>query len=389
MKPRKLKIGIACYPTYGGSGVLATELGIALADEGHEIHFLSYDSPFRLTGFHSNIVYHQVGVQEYPLFKYPPYALALATTMAEVCDLHALDILHVHYAIPHLVSANLARQMLGERDVKVIATLHGTDVTVVGNDPSYRRVMKFSLEQADGITAVSEFLKKETYRTVGTDCDIKVIPNFVDLERFNATPCPEASKLRRHGERVLIHVSNFRPVKRVLDIIEATAQILKEVPVRLLMVGDGPDRAAAEVRSRELGISDSVTFLGSQDNIEKILPCADLFLLPSQFESFGLSALEAMACGVAVVATNAGGIPEVVVDNKTGKLVPVGDPAALARASIELLNDPKRLKEMGIAARERAMTEFRIENIIPQYTDYYWHILGNDEKHEIQGVVTT
>jgi N-acetyl-alpha-D-glucosaminyl L-malate synthase BshA len=389
MNTRKLKIGIACYPTYGGSGVLATELGIALADEGHEIHFLSYETPFRLTEFHSNIVYHQVGVQEYPLFKYPPYALALATTMAEVCDLHQLDIIHVHYAIPHLVSANLARQMLGKRDVKVIATLHGTDVTIIGHDPSYKRVMKFSLGQADGITAVSSFLKKETYRTVGTTCEIEVIPNFVDLKRFDVKPCPEASKLRKDGEQVLIHVSNFRPVKRINDIIEATAEILKKIPVRLLMVGDGPDRHAAEVRSRELGISDSISFLGSQDNIEKILPCADIFLLPSEFESFGLSALEAMACGVATVATNAGGIPEVVEDGVTGRLVPVGDIKALAQATIEILEDPEQLRSMGIAARARAKRLFRIENIIPQYTNYYWRILDEDGDSDVQDVVAT
>ncbi len=389
MNPKRLKIGIACYPTYGGSGVLATELGIALADEGHEIHFMSYESPFRLTEFHSNIFYHQVGVQEYPLFKYPPYALALATTMAEVCDLHDLDIMHVHYAIPHLVSANLARQMLVGRDVKVVATLHGTDVTIVGNDPSYRRVMRFSLEQADGVTAVSSYLKNETYRTVGTSCPIQVIPNFVDLERFNVQPCPEASKLRQENERVLIHVSNFRPVKRVTDIIEATAQVAKSHPVRLLMVGDGPDRPAAEKRARELGISDAVCFLGSQDNIEKILPCADLFLLPSQFESFGLSALEAMACGVPVIATASGGLSEVVEDERTGKLFPVGDIEAFSLAIKDLLDDDSKLKSFGTAARDRAKELFRIDSVIPQYMEFYRKILTEDSGIGTQEVGTT
>ncbi len=387
MTEQKLKIGLACYPTYGGSGAVATELGIALADAGHAVHFLSYETPFRLSGFHSNIIYHQVGVPEYPLFKYPPYALALATTMAEVCETHDLDIMHVHYAIPHLVSANLARDMVGRNNIKVVVTLHGTDVTVVGNDPSYRRVMAYSLEQADGITAVSRFLEKETLRSAGVTLPVRVIPNFVDMERFLDEPCPEATKLRHPGEGVVVHVSNFRPVKRVLDLVEAFAVCRSQRPLCLWMVGDGPDRAAAEARAQELGVADAVKFLGSQDDIERILPCADLFVLPSEFESFGLSALEAMACGVPVVATQSGGLPEVVEDGVTGRLVPVGDITALAGTISGMFSHPEQMKAMGEAARRRAFDLFRRDRVVPRYLSFYRELLG--QGGEVQDVAAT
>ncbi len=375
-----LRIGIACYPTYGGSGALATELGIALADRGHEIHFLSYESPFRLKEFHSNIIYHQVGVQDYPLFKYPPYALALATTMAEVCELHNLDVLHVHYAIPHLVSANLAKQMLIDQDVKVISTLHGTDITVVGNDPSYRRVVQFSLEEADGVTAVSQYLKNETYRSVGTTCEIRVIPNFVDLDRFSASVCPEAAKLCCDDEVILIHVSNFRPVKRVNDLVHVMVELKNNgVSARLIMVGDGPDKPAAELLARQLKVAEQINFLGLQDSVEQIIPCADIFLLPSEFESFGLSALEAMACGVPVIATNSGGLPEVIQDGVSGKLVPVGDIRGFALAIQELVTDPNVLKQMGKNARHDAVNRFSIQDVVPAYLDYYYELLSDED----------
>ena len=371
-----MKIGIACYPTYGGSGVLATELGLALAEEGHEIHFLAYEAPIRLTSFSRQVFYHQVSVQEYPLFKYPPYALALATKLAEVCELHDLDLIHVHYAVPHLVSALLARDMLrGICDVKVIGTLHGTDITIVGNDPAYRRVTRHAIEEADGITAVSEYLRRETRTIIGTSAAIEVISNFVDLQRFAVTPCPQAMGMRHDGESMLVHISNFRPVKRVLDLIEAMAILGAQRKVRLLMVGDGPDRPAAEARARQLGIADRVDFLGSQDAIEKILTCADLFVLPSLYESFGLAALEAMACGVPVLASDAGGLPEVITDGVDGILEPPGSVEAMARRALNLLRDAPAHAAMRSAALQRAAT-FSAAAVVPQYEAFYEEILA-------------
>ncbi len=371
-----MKIGIACYPTYGGSGVVATELGLALADEGHEIHFLSYEAPIRLTSFNRNVYYHQVSVQDYPLFKYPPYALALATKMAEVCELHSLDLIHVHYAVPHLVSALLARDMLGgATEVKIVGTLHGTDITIVGNDPAYKRVTRHAIEQADGITAVSRYLRDETHRTIETAAPIDVIPNFVDLKRFEVTPCPQAAGLRTDHERMLVHVSNFRPVKRVIDLVEAFALLSRRMDARLLMVGDGPDRPAAEARARDLGVAGRVHFLGSQDAVEKIMPCADVFVLPSLYESFGLAALEAMACGVPVLASNSGGLPEVIDEGVTGRLVNVGDVAAFARTAEEMLRDDDRRRAMGRAARDAAESRFSLERILPLYEAFYERVL--------------
>ncbi len=373
-----LRIGIACYPTYGGSGVVATDLGIALANQGHEVHFLSYENPIRLTGYHGNVYYHQVGVMEYPLFKYPPYALALATQLVEVAEQHDLDLVHVHYAIPHSVSAALARDMMGEAAPRTVLTLHGTDITIVGNDPAYRRVTCYGIDHADGVTAVSTYLKDATTQTFGTTRSIEVIPNFIDLERFQVTPCPEAQSLRHGEERILMHVSNFRPVKRVPVLVEAFAQVAAELPSRLVLVGDGPDRPAAQALAAERGVADRVHFLGSQDAVEKILPCADLFVLPSEYESFGLAALEAMACGVPVVATRAGGLPEVVADGETGELCDIHEADCLVKVILRLLESPDQLAKMGREARRRVEREFSLDSILPRYEAFYRRVLESD-----------
>ncbi|MCA9323143.1 MAG: N-acetyl-alpha-D-glucosaminyl L-malate synthase BshA [Planctomycetes bacterium] len=376
MTDKPLKIGIACYPTYGGSGVLATELGVALAEKGHEIHFLAYEPPIRLTGFHSRVFYHQVGVPEYPLFRYPPYGLALTTQIVEVAERHDLDLVHVHYAIPHAASAWMAREMLKPRRLRMVVTLHGTDITIVGTDPSYHRATRFALEQAEGVTAVSSWLEIETRRIFETSRGIDVIPNFVDLTRFDTRPCPEASALHgQDSEPLLIHVSNFRPVKRVLDLVRAVAILSSTTPVQVLMVGDGPDRATAESLARSLGVAERFRFLGSQEMVEKILPCADLFVLPSLYESFGLAALEAMACGVPVVASHAGGLPEVIVEGETGALAPPADPVALARVIQRLLADRPALKAMGKAARRLAEQKFSLERILPRYEAHYRRVM--------------
>ncbi len=372
-----MRIGIACYPTYGGSGVVATELGLALAELGHEIHFLAYEPPIRLTSYRSNIFYHQVGVPDYPLFRYPPYALSLATKMAEVVDQYDIELLHVHYAIPHAASAWMAKEMVAPRPLGIVVTLHGTDITIVGQDASYKRVTRFTLDRADGVTTVSNYLRDETVDVIETKQEIEVIPNFIDLNRFDAHPCPDAQAL--HGESdelLLVHTSNFRPVKRVKDVVEAMALVSKDAPVKLLLIGDGPDRPAVEDRVKELGLSRKVNFLGSQESVERILPCADIFVLPSIYESFGLAALEAMASGLPVVATNTGGIPEVVEDGVTGLLVPPKSPHALARAILALASDPHRRKIMGRAARARAERLFDIRKILPAYIAHYERVLG-------------
>ncbi len=371
-----MRIGIACYPTYGGSGVVATELGLALAEIGHEVHFLAYEPPIRLTSYRSNIFYHQVGVPDYPLFRYPPYALSLATKMAEVVDQYDIELLHVHYAIPHAASAWMAKEMVAPRRLGIVVTLHGTDITIVGQDASYKRVTRFTLDKADGVTTVSNYLRDETHKVIETNKDIEVIPNFIDLKRFDAHPCPDAQAL--HGgsdELLLVHTSNFRPVKRVGDVVEAMALVAKDISVKLLLIGDGPDRPAIEDRVRELGLAERVSFLGSQESVERILPCADVFVLPSIYESFGLAALEAMASGLPVVATNTGGIPEVVEDGVTGFLVSPRNPKALARAIREMALNPERRKSMGRAARARAERLFDIRRILPTYVAHYERVL--------------
>jgi N-acetyl-alpha-D-glucosaminyl L-malate synthase BshA len=376
-----MKIGITCYPTYGGSGVVATELGIELAHRGHEIHFISYSQPFRLTTLHENIRFHEVTVSQYPLFEYPPYDLALATRMAEVAEIYDLDLLHVHYAIPHSVSAMLARQMLASatfsRHLPYVTTLHGTDITLVGQDPSYLPVTRFSIEESDGVTSISDYLRERTVQEFGVKKPIEVIHNFVNCDLYVRPKdiSAERSIFAEPEEKILVHLSNFRPVKRIGDVIEIFHRIQEKVPSRLMMIGDGPERSAAEWQVKRLGLLNRVYFLGKQDNVHEKLRISDLMLLPSQLESFGLAALEAMACEVPAVATNVGGLPEVVKDGKNGILAEVGDIETMARRAIELLSDETRLREMGKNARFEAQSRFCASKIIPQYEKFYQRVL--------------
>ncbi len=374
-----MKIGITCYPTYGGSGAIATELGIALAAHGHEIHFITYQQPFRLPSFVPHTFFHEVEVGRYPLFEYPPYDLALAVRMHEVVREHHLDILHVHYAIPHATSAWIAREMLRENgaDVRIITTLHGTDITLVGQDPSFQTITKFSIEQSDALTAVSQYLRDETYRAFGcTGCAVEVIHNFVnprvyDRARYAPTLRDEVGPERR----ILMHVSNFRPVKRVRDIVRVFARVSRTVPSVLVMVGDGPERVVAEEEARAAGVAASVFFLGKITDVAPLLALADLFLLPSQNESFGLSALEALACGVPVVGSRAGGLPEVVTDGVTGALRDVGDVDAMADAATGILTDADRWRSMSTAAAADARERFAEDDVVARYEQYYHHVL--------------
>jgi L-malate glycosyltransferase len=376
-----MKIGITCYPTYGGSGVVATELGIELAHRGHEIHFISYSQPFRLTTLHDNIRYHAVTVSQYPLFEYPPYDLALATRMAEVAEIYDLDLLHVHYAIPHSVSAMLARQMLASatfpRHLPYVTTLHGTDITLVGQDPSYLPVTRFSIEESDGVTSISNYLRERTVQEFAVRKPIEVIYNFVNCDLYTRPKdvSSERSIFAEPEEKILVHLSNFRPVKRIGDVIEVFARVQKEVPSRLMMIGDGPERSAAEWQVRRLGLLNKVYFLGKQGNVHEKLAISDLMLLPSQLESFGLAALEAMACEVPTVATNVGGLPELIEDGKNGILADVGDVEGMAKRAVELLSDEKRLREMGKLARFEAQSRFCSTKIIPQYEKFYQRVL--------------
>jgi N-acetyl-alpha-D-glucosaminyl L-malate synthase BshA len=378
-----MKIGITCYPTYGGSGVVATELGLELAQRGHEIHFITYAQPIRLRGDDQpNIHYHEVEVSRYPLFDYPPYDLALATRMAEVAQLYALDLLHVHYAIPHSVSAMLARQMLaaGPRGQRLpfVTTLHGTDITLVGLDRSYLSITRYSIEQSDGVTAISNYLRDRTQRVFDVKNKIEVIYNSVNCDVYYRNP-EVAEELRReyapNGQRVLVHLSNFRPVKRLTDVIEIFDRVRKKVPSRLLLIGDGPDRSVAEWLAVQKGIHDDVLFRGKQDQIYDKLSIADIMLLPSELESFGLAALEAMACEVVPLSTRAGGIPEVIDHSSSGFLADVGDVETMARYAIELLTDESRLREMGKRARAVAQERFCSTKIVKQYEDFYRRVL--------------
>jgi N-acetyl-alpha-D-glucosaminyl L-malate synthase BshA len=370
-----VKIGITCYPTYGGSGAVATELGIALADRGHEVHFITYRQPFRLPSFLPRIFFHEVDVGRYPLIEYPPDDLALAVRMHEVLKGHGLELLHCHYAIPHAASAWIAREMLRENgeDVHVVTTLHGTDITIVGQDPSFYPITKFSIEKSDRITAVSQYLREETCRAFGCDGpDVDVIHNFIDPDIYDRSKYPSLlkSELAR-SKPILMHVSNFRTVKRVRDVIRIYAEVNRELPSVLVMIGDGPDRPAAEEEARLLGVEQSVSFLGKLDQIAPLLAAADLFLLPSQNESFGLSALEALASGVPVVGSNAGGLPEVVRDGETGILCEVGDVAGMAAASLSILSDPKRWAEMSNLAAADARERFARDAIVSKYESLY------------------
>ncbi len=372
-----MRIGITCYPTYGGSGVVATELGMELAARGHEVHFITYANPIRLDDDYPRIFYHEVHVTDYPLFQYPPYSLALSSRMAEVARTANLDLLHVHYAIPHSISAWLAAQMVDERRLPVVTTLHGTDVTLVGMDPSYLPITRFSIEKSDGVTSISEHLRRQTRDVLGVQHDIRVIPNSVNCQIYRPERDAELRSRYAHpDEKILIHLSNFRPVKRVLDCVQAFANIAPRVPSRLLMVGDGPDRAPAEMLARELGIDDRVVFLGKQMRVAHLLPIADVMLVPSEMESFGLAALEAMACGVPAVVSNVGGLPEVVTDGADGLLVPVGDTAALSDAALRLLQDAPLHARLAAAARRTAETRFPTTAVVPQYEAFYREIAG-------------
>ncbi len=368
-----MKIGITCYPTYGGSGIVATELGLELAARGHEIHFITYANPIRLDPGTPRIFYHEVEVTPYPLFQYPPYTLALASRMAEVSERHHLDLLHVHYAIPHSISALLAQQMTApRRRLPFITTLHGTDITLVGTDRSYFPITKFSIERSNGITSISEDLRMQTLEVFGVKNPIHVINNFVNTEMYR----PDYEKRNAHkyapaGEKLLIHLSNFRPVKRVLDCIRILAKVRPHVAAHLLMAGDGPDRSAAEDLARDLDVSDHVTFLGKQSHVERLIPLAHVLLMPSEMESFGLASLEGMSCGVPPVSTRVGGIPELITDGVDGFIEAVGDVEAQARRVTELLTDGGLHARMSHAARENAVARFSTERIIPMYEAVY------------------
>src|ERR1700761_6826690 len=372
-----MKIGIVCYPTFGGSGVVATELGKALADNGHQVHFVTYNQPARLDFFSENLFYHEVSVSKYPLFDYPPYELALASRLVDVVRFEGLDVLHVHYAIPHASAAFMAKQILMTYGIyiPVVTTLHGTDITLVGKDRTYSPVVTFSINKSDGVTAVSENLREETYEFFDIENEIRVIPNFVDLTRFSLKPKDHFKKaIAPSGEKILVHTSNFRKVKRTMDVVRIFAEVVKKIPSKLLMVGDGEQRSECEQLARDLGVNDSVRFLGKQDAIEEILSVSDLFLMPSQSESFGLAALEAMACKVPVISTNAGGLPELNVDGVTGFLKDVGDVDGMAESAIYILEDEARLDAFKENSLARAK-EFDLSIILPVYENYYAEVI--------------
>ncbi len=375
-----MKIGITCYPTYGGSGAVATELGIALARRGHEIHFITYQQPFRLPSFLPRIYFHEVDVGRYPLFEYPPYDLALAVRMHEVVLKHGLDLLHCHYAIPHATSAWIAKEMLkpARPDIRVVTTLHGTDITIVGQDPSFQPITKFSIEKSDGLTAVSRYLQAETLTAFGcTACRIEVIPNFIDPDVYDRSRYTSILDEQIDSDtRVLMHISNFRPVKRVRDVVDIFARVVAEVPSVLVMVGDGPDRVHAEAEARRLGVSDRVFFLGKIDAVAPLLAGADVFLLPSTSESFGLSALEALASGVPVVGSDAGGLPEVIRNGETGVLCAVGDVEGMAEATVGILRDDDRWDAMSTLAAADARERFSLDNIVGEYESFYQYTLA-------------
>lgn len=378
-----MKIGIVCYPTFGGSGVLATELGKALAQEGHHVHFITYQQPVRLNGFIPNIFYHEVQVPTYPLFDYPPYETALASTMVDVIKNNQLQLLHVHYAIPHASAAYMAKKILEQEGIyiPVITTLHGTDITLVGRDKTYAPVVAFSINQSDAITAVSQNLRDETYNTFKIEKPIEVIHNFVDVQRFNRKGIDAFKKLiAPNDERVLLHASNFRRIKRVQDVVHIFYEVNKQIPSKLLFVGDGPERTGAEQLCRQLNVCDDIRFVGKQEQMEDILAIADLFLLTSEYESFGLAALEAMAAGVPVVSTNAGGLPEIMVQGVTGYMGNVGDVQTLSMHAIDILQNDERLKEFKKNAAQHAHA-FDISNIVPQYEKLYNEILSKEFVH--------
>lgn len=372
-----MRIGIVCYPTYGGSGVLATELGLALAKHGHQVHFITYRRPVRLSTFHENVYFHEVGAEEYPLFEYPPYDTALASKLVDVVKFEKLDILHVHYAIPHATVAYVAKKILLSegRYVPYITTLHGTDITIVGNNNAFAPVVEFSINKSDGVTAVSESLRQQTYDYFDVKKEIKVIYNFIDFERFSRVNKDHFKKaIAPDGERILLHVSNFRKVKRVEDVIYVFQKVHERLPSKLLLIGDGPERHNMEELCRKLGLCSEIRFLGKQDAIEELLAISDLFVMPSESESFGLAALEAMACEVPVVSSNAGGLPEVNIHGQTGLLSNVGDVEQMAKNALEILSNEETLQKFRANALEQAK-RFDIKNILPQYEAYYEEVL--------------
>jgi len=370
-----VRLGITCYPTVGGSGALAAELGKQLARRGHEVHFISYRLPFRLGDFQQNICFHEVDVSSYPLFEYPPHDLALAVKMAEAARDHRLELFHVHYAIPHAIAGFLAQQMLGDAAPRMVTTLHGTDITIVGQDRSFFEITRFGIERSDGVTAVSEFLRRMTLDEFQIKKPIEVIPNFVDLDQYPVGR-RDRSAFASAGQKVLLHVSNFRPVKRVLDVVRIFERVSREVDAVLLMVGEGPERSSAQALGRRLGLQDRIRFLGARQGIEEIAAMADVFLLPSELESFGLSALEAMASAVPVVGSDAGGLPEVVKHTESGFLLPVGDVDGMAARTLEILKDDERRREMGQAGRQRAESLFSAERVVSQYEAMYERVLA-------------
>jgi L-malate glycosyltransferase len=379
-----MKIGITCYPTYGGSGVVATELGKILALRGHEVHFISYAMPSRLNTFVENIFYHEVEINSYPLFDFPLYSIALASKMVEVAKFHDIELIHAHYAIPHATSAYLAREILKSenkrnKDIKVITTLHGTDITLVGLEPSFLPTMKFSIEKSDGVTAVSQFLKDKTLSNYKINKEIEVIPNFIDTKKYHRLKknenCICAKVLAPNKEKILVHTSNFRPVKRVKDVIKIFAKVREKIPSRLILVGDGPERSDCERLCRDLKIFENVKFMGKQSSFIEILSTADLFLIPSQTESFGLAALEAMSCEVPVISTSVGGLPELNIHNETGYIAEIGDIDRMAKYAIELLTNEKKYSVFSKNARERAL-EFEDSKIVPVYEAFYEKVLN-------------
>ena len=374
-----MRIGITCYPTYGGSGAVATELGLELAQRGHEVHFVSYAQPFRLDHFRERVFFHEVEMEDYPLFEHPPYSLALAVALHDTARKHELDLVHVHYAIPHATSAWIAHEMLSEqRDLKIVTTLHGTDITLVGLHPSFHAITRFSILRSHGLTAVSEFLKRETVRDFTVpEQRVEVIPNFVDtaVYRPGLEPCHREA-LAPEGEKIVMHISNFRAVKRAQDVVAIFAQLTAKQPSRLVLIGDGPERPRVLMRAEDLGVRDRVLFLGKHTSVHELLSCADLFLLPSASESFGLVALEAMACGAPVVASNVGGLPEVIEHGTTGYMFDVGDIDGMAEAGLRIMGDDDHWRSLSEAGRALAEERFSARRVVPLYERYYEQVLG-------------
>ncbi len=380
-----MKIGIVCYPTFGGSGVLATELGKALADKGHQVHLISYRQPARMDSFHENIFFHEVRIADYPLFEYPPYESALSSKLVDVIQYEQLDMLHVHYAIPHAATAFMAKQILAEKGyhIPVITTLHGTDITLVGKDETYEPVVSFSINQSDGVTAVSEYLKADTFKHFNITRPIEVIPNFVDMKRFMPANKDHFRKaIAPDGEKIMIHTSNFRKVKRVEDVVLIFHKVNKEVPSKLLLIGDGPERPHIENLCRQLGTCDQIRFLGKQEAVEELLAISDLFIMPSASESFGLAALEAMACRVPVISSNTGGIPEINIQGETGFLSDVGNIEDMAQNALILLRDPGMLEKFRENALRQAQTH-DIKHILPKYEAYYQQVIRESKQDPV------